>query len=811
MQWFLLILFLLLLVVSVARLRAPLINWTVGIAVPLLLLPLFGLIGWGVASLFLFIFAIIFIPLHVDELRLRWITEPLFRHMKAALPPMSETERSAMEAGNVWWDAELFQGEPDWQKLLDTSASILNAEEEAFLDGPVEELCSMLDDWEITHKHQDLPPKVWAYIKSNRFFGMIIPKEYGGLGFSAYAHSQVIQKISSRSITAAVTVMVPNSLGPAELLLNYGTDRQKSDLLPRLATGEEVPCFALTGPEAGSDAGAIPDRGVVCKAEYQGKKVLGFRTSWEKRYITLGPVATTLGLAFHAYDPDHLLGEKEDLGITCALVPTDTKGVKIGRRHNPLDSAFQNGPNYGKDVFIPMEWIIGGQEQVGRGWRMLVERLAIGRGISLPSLSCGGAKMAAFTSGTYSRIRKQFHLPVGKFEGVEEPLARIGGMTYMMDAGRTLTLSALDHGEKPSVVTAMMKYYLTEGMRSIINDAMDIHGGRGICLGPSNYLGQAYQTIPVGITVEGANILTRTLIVFGQGAMRCHPYVMDEMDALSAKDEEEGIRTFDALLMKHLAYVMGNAARSFVYSVGLGRLAPTPTAGEVTSYYRELARFSASFATMADFSLLVLGGALKRKEKISGRFADALGYMYLCSATLKRFEDDGRPEADLPFVHWSCQYALYRIQEALYGIARNYPVPLIGLKLRALTFPLGRRLRMPSDKLGHRVAALLIGDDGSRERLSAGIYLPEDAGDIIGSLKHAFDLTLKADEVEKRLREAGQVYEPSEEYSQWLKRILSDSLINRDEHTLLSEARQAMRDVIMVDDFPAGRKRSAAK
>lgn len=806
MQWLVLSLFLLVLLVLIARIRAPLMSWTIGVAVALLALPIAGLINSGLSITLWVLFLLMMIPLHVDQLRIKWLTTPLFKHMKQSLPPMSETERSAMEAGNVWWDADLFQGNPDWKKLLGAPKSKLTTEEEAFLNGPVEELCGMLDDWDITHHRHDLPPEVWSYIKSNRFFGMIIPKVYGGLEFSAFAHSQVIQKISSRSITTAVTVMVPNSLGPAELLLSYGTEAQKDHYLPKLAVGEEVPCFALTGPEAGSDASAIPDRGMVCKGMHNGKKVLGFRTSWEKRYITLGPVATTLGLAFHAYDPDHLLGEQDDLGITCALVPTDTRGVKIGRRHNPLDSAFQNGPNSGKDVFIPMEWIIGGQEQVGCGWRMLVERLAVGRGISLPSLSCGGAKLCSYATGTYARVRKQFHLPIGKFEGVEEAMARIGGLTYLMDSARTLTLTALDQGEKPSVLTAIVKYYLTEGMRQTVNDAMDVHGGRGICLGPSNYLGRAYQTIPVGITVEGANILTRTLIIFGQGAMRCHPFVMAEMEALNREDEDEGIKVFDALLMQHLAYVTANAARSFVYAISFARLASSPVTASTSRYYRQLARFSASFATMADLSLLVLGGALKRKEKLSGRFADALGYMYLCSATLKRFEDDGRPESDLPLVHWSCQFALYHVQEALFGIIRNYPVRLIGWKLLALVFPLGRRLHLPSDRIGHQVASMLMEDSEARSRLIDGIYLPDDPDDMTGRLGCAFELTLKADALEKRLRSSGHIYEPSEEYEVWLHRLQEDALITGEEKSLMLETYKKVGSVIMVDDFPAGRK-----
>ncbi len=809
MQWIVLVAMILILLVLMARFRAPLMNWTVGIALALVVLPLTGLIGMGSALALWVVFLLVFIPLHVDELRLRWLTEPLFQHMKKSLPPMSETERAAMEAGNVWWDAELFQGDPDWKRLLDTPAPVLTDEETAFLNGPVEELCSMLDDWEITHKRNDLSPETWAFIKSNRFFGMIIPKEYGGLGFSAYAHSQVIQKIASRSVTATVTVMVPNSLGPAELLLNYGTEEQRNHYLPKLASGEEVPCFALTEPQAGSDAGAISDNGIVCKGEYQGKEVLGFRVNWEKRYITLGPVATILGLAFHAYDPDHLLGERDDLGITCALVPTDTKGVKIGRRHYPLDSAFQNGPNSGRDVFVPFEWVIGGQEKIGHGWRMLVERLAVGRGISLPSMSCGGGKLASYTTGAYARIRKQFRLPIGRFEGVEEAMARIGGLTYMMDSARMLTLSGLDQGERPSVVTAIVKYYLTEGMRQVANDAMDVHGGRGICLGPSNYLGRLYQSVPIAITVEGANILTRSMIIFGQGAMRCHPYVMREMDALAGEDEEASLKQFDALLLSHLAYVSGNAARSFVYALTGGHLAPSPVSGEVSGYYRQLARFSASFAAIADVSLLVLGGALKRKEKLSGRFADVLGYMYLCSSVLKRFEDAGRPQGELPLVHWSCQHALFQIQQALHGIIRHFPVRVIGWMLRVWTFPLGRHLNPPSDQLGHQVARLMMQPGKERSALMDGIYLPDDAADIVGRLEHALTLTLQADKIEQRLRRSGHVFHASVTYEQWLEKLLADELISKDEMGLLKKTYRAVRSVIMVDDFPPARKRKS--
>ncbi|MEJ2114680.1 MAG: acyl-CoA dehydrogenase [Gammaproteobacteria bacterium] len=607
---------------GLARAKWEFSVWTIVIGGALFVLSLSPYLG-GIPMLTLWLLFIPLAMLNVSNVRISVLSKPMLAYVNKILPPMSDTEREAIEAGTAWWEAELFRGNPEWDQLLNHQVSELSAEEQAFLDGPVNELCSMIDDWEVTHELHDLSPKTWEFIKKNKFLGMIIPKKYGGLEFSAIAHSSVVMKISSRSGTAGVSVMVPNSLGPAELLLHYGTYEQKDYYLPRLAVGEEIPCFALTGPSAGSDAGAIPDTGVVCKGMHDGKEVLGLRLNWEKRYITLGPIATVLGLAFKAYDPDGLLSDKEDLGITCALIPTTTPGVEIGNRHNPLNSAFQNGPNWGKDVFIPMDWIIGGQEQIGKGWRMLVECLSVGRGISLPAFGTGSGKFASYMTGAYAAIRKQFNVPIGKFEGVEEALTRIGGLTYMMEAGRRLTASAIDHGEKPSVVTAILKYHNTEGMRQVINDAMDVHGGRGICIGPSNYLARAYQSIPISITVEGANILTRSLIIFGQGAMRCHPYLIEEVTAASLENKEEGLQRFDQALFKHLGYAVSNGARSFVYGLTRSRLAPSPIEGPTRGYFKRLARMCASYAFVSDFAMLFLGGGLKRKEKLSGRFADA--------------------------------------------------------------------------------------------------------------------------------------------------------------------------------------------
>ncbi len=789
------------LAVLLARARLSCRAWLGILAASIAVLAWAGMPLLLVMLLYLFVLAG-WLVLGRDGWRWRWLSRPLFVRIRHMLPPMSDTEREALQAGTTWWEGELFRGSPDWRKLHETPAPTLREDEQAFLDGPVEELCAMLDDWKISDELRDLPSEVWDYLKRHRFFGLIIPKRYGGLEFSAHAHSLVLQKIASRSAAAAVTVMVPNSLGPAELLLAYGTEEQKNHYLPRLATGEEIPCFALTSPVAGSDAGGITDYGIVCERSFEGKRTLGLLLNWEKRYITLGPVATVLGLAFKVFDPDHLLGEREELGITCALIPTSTPGVTIGRRHDPLNIAFLNGPNSGHDVFIPMDWIIGGQDMIGHGWRMLVERLSVGRGISLPSLSVAAGKHASLTCGLYARIRKQFHQPIGRFEGVQEALARIGGLTYMMDATERLTTSALDQGERPSVVTAMAKRYLTESMRQVVNDAMDIHGGRGICMGPSNYLGRLYQSLPVAITVEGANILTRSFMIFGQGSVRCHPYLLEEMEAVSLTDETAGLERFDRALMGHLAYAVRNAARSLVYGLSAGWLAPVPDdVGKETRLYRQLARFSANLSILADFALLSLGGALKRKEFLAGRFADVMASLYMVSSCLKRYRDDGWPDADWPLVRWSCEHALHEAQLALDGILENFhPRPLAWLG-RLLVFPLGRRLRPPSDRLTHEVARLLLEHGEAWERLISGVFRCRDPEDIVGRLEHALELTLKAEPIERRLKERGARFRGGCSYPEWLAALRERNMLDESEQRLLAQAHQAMRHAIDVDDF----------
>lgn len=750
--------------------------------------------------------AIIVIVMVVPFLRRHLFSKWILKFFRRILPQISQTEQEALDAGTVWWEGELFSGKPDWHKLLAYPRPTLSPEESAFLEGPTEQLCAMLDEWRITHEHYDLPPPVWQFIKENGFFGLIIPKEYGGYGFSALAHSEVVMKISSRSNSAAVTVMVPNSLGPAELLLHYGTEEQKQHYLPRLAKGIEVPCFALTGPEAGSDAGSLPDVGIVCRGEFNGQQdVLGMRVTWEKRYITLGPVATILGLAFKLRDPERLLGSEEELGITLALIPTNTPGVNIGRRHFPLNGAFQNGPNSGKDVFIPMEWVIGGREGVGNGWKMLMNCLAAGRAISLPATSTGAAKLAARTSGAYGRVRVQFKLPIGYFEGVEEVLARIAGNTYMMDAARVMTAGAVDLGEKPSVVSAIVKYHLTERSRQAINDAMDVHGGKGICMGPSNYLARTYQQIPVGITVEGANILTRNMIIFGQGAIRGHPYVLQEINAASDLDKKRGLVSFDQALISHIAFSVRNVFRSFLFGVGSRYIKGVPEGvlSDTVGYYQQLTRFSAAFAMFTDIAMLKLGGALKRKERLSARLGDILSMLYLCSAALKRFEDDGRPAADLPLLHWSMQDALYRIQQAFDELLRNVPWHfLMRAGMRLLIFPLGRRLAPPADTLSHSVARLILAPGETRDRLTAGIYVPTADSEPLAQLEQALECAIACEVIENKLRDAVKAGHLTGQNDAKAAEALAHGIITSEEAALLEKMKVLRRRVIMVDDFP---------
>jgi acyl-CoA dehydrogenase len=742
---------------------------------------------------------------NIRPLRIRLITRPFMKKYRKLLPAMSATEREALDAGTVWWDGELFTGRPDWQKLMSAKAPVLNAAEQAFLDGPCEELCAMLDDWDITHRRADMPQAVWSFIKSRGFFAMIIPRRYGGLEFSAYAHSCVLIKIASRSATASSTIAVPNSLGPAELLLHYGTEAQKNHYLPRLARGEDVPCFALTGPRAGSDAASIPDTGIICKGQWQGEEIIGIRLNFSKRYITLAPIATVIGLAFRLYDPDHLMGDKADLGITCALIPRATPGVVIGRRHFPLNIPFQNGPVQGHDVFVPLDTIIGGFATAGQGWRMLVEQLSVGRCISLPSSATGGAQAAVYASGAYARIRRQFNTPIGSFEGIEQVLARMAARTYIIDAARSVTAGAIDGGEKPSVPSAMLKYHATEIGRTIANDAMDVHGGKGICLGPKNYLGRGYQVVPVAITVEGANILTRNLIIFGQGAVRCHPFVLKEMNAAKNPDHEAGVREFDRAVVGHVGFAISNAVRSLVLGLTLARFTRVPRQGATARFFQHVNRFSASFALATDVAMLALGGYLKKKETLSARLGDVLSSMYLASMVLKHHENQGREPADLPLVEWACRSLLYQAQEQLHGFLRNFPHRPLALFMRLCIFPRGLAYSPPSDRLGHAIGELVMNPTASRERLSTYIYKTQDAHNPLGQLQEALILATMAEPLEKRIRiegvKTGRVTALDLPGQVAQARILG--IISEAEAEMLGNYDAKVMDIINVDDFEA--------
>lgn len=771
--------------------------WAVPIALGL------GLwIASGIESPFWFalcvlVYAPLAILFGVPALRRQFVTSKLLPLMKPMFPAMSETEQVALDAGTVWWDADLFSGRPDWKKLIGFRDDHLSEKERNFLSGSVTKLCEMVDDEQVNHD-RNLSPEVWDFLKREGFFGMIIPEQYGGLGLSAAANSATVTMVSSRNIAAAVTVMVPNSLGPAELLLHYGTEQQKDYYLPRLASGEEVPCFALTEPSAGSDAASMTSWGTVCKGQWEGQEVLGMRLNWDKRYITLAPVATLVGLAFKLYDPDHLLGDQEDLGITCALIPATTPGVETGRFHDPLGVPFLNGPTTGQDVFVPLDFIIGGKERAGQGWRMLMDCLSAGRGISLPALSTAASQFATRVTAGYSSIREQFGMPIGKFEGIQERLGRMGGLTYAMNAARRLTAASIDAGEKPAVLSAVMKHYATEGMRDVINDGMDIVGGAGICRGPRNTLGAPYQAIPIGITVEGANILTRTLIIFGQGAIRCHPYAYSEIVAAQSDDLE----MFDRAFWSHVGHVFANIARSKMLAVTGGRLVRPPVGGPASEYFGKFSRWSAAFAFASEIAMATLGGALKRKETLTGRLADALAGLYFGSATLKRFVADGQPDRDRALVKWSCEHALYQIQTALQGLADNLPNRPAGWVLKRILFPLGAWQRPPSDRLTARVARSLIDDGEATQSLCSDIFVPPRYEEGLGKLEHALDLVVASRAPQEKIKNAVRAGQLERRPKDTLvARARAAGVIGSEEVELIEEANAARLDVIQVDAY----------
>lgn len=777
--------------------RASLTTYSLSIGSLLALGSLFS----NVSFLAWLIFFLIALPLNFSDFRRQYISQPILTLFKGIMPEMSVTEKEAIDAGTTWFEADLFRGSPDWGKLHSYDQPKLSLDEQAFLDGPVEKLCQMIDDWHITHEIADLPPEVWQYLKEHKFFAMIIKKQYGGLEFSAFAQSRVLQKLSGVSTVLASTVGVPNSLGPGELLQHYGTKQQQDYYLPRLVVGDEIPCFALTSPEAGSDAGSIPDFGIVCHGEFQGEKVLGMKLTWDKRYITLAPIATVLGLAFKLKDPEHLLGDTEELGITCALIPTNLDGVITGRRHLPMNVPFQNGPTQGKEVFVPLDYIIGGAEMAGQGWRMLVECLSVGRAITLPSNSAGGIKSLALATGAYSRIRQQFKLPIGKMEGIEEPLARIGGNAYLMDAVTSLSTGAIDLGEKPSVISAICKYHLTEKMRSCVSDAVDIHGGKAICMGKSNYLAGGYQGAPVAITVEGANILTRSMIIYGQGAIRCHPYVLAELEAANHNNDSQALVDFDHALFGHIGFALSNICRSLWFSLSGTRILPSPFKDETNRYYQLMTRFSSNLAMLSDIAMLSLGGDLKRKERISARLGDILSYLYLTSATLKRFNDEGRQSADLPLVHWAAQDSLYKTQMAIDELISNFPNRIVALLLRSIIFPLGTWLTKPSDDIDHQVAKILQTPSDVRTRLGHGQYVTQDANNVLGQLELTLHNVLACEPIFNKVCQALNKKLPFRQLDEIADQGLALKVITQDQAELLRTTERGRLAAINVDDF----------
>lgn len=721
------------------------------------------------------------------------------------LPPLSETERVALEGGTVGFEGQLFSGKPQWEIWRTTPYATLSEEEQHFLDNEVEQLCSMVNDWQITHIDADLSEEIWEYCKAHGFFGLIIPKQYGGKGFSALAHHKVIEKISSISPTLSSTVAVPNSLGPGELLMHYGTQDQRDYYLPRLATGQEIPCFGLTSPTAGSDATSISDTGVVCKGVWNGQEVLGLRLNFEKRYITLAPVASLIGLAFRVYDPNHLLSDQEDRGITLALVPRETNGIEIGRRHFPLNTPFQNGPIVGRDVFIPLSQIIGGEAMIGKGWNMLVECLSIGRAITLPSTASGTSKMAAVVSGSYARIRKQFGLSVGRFEGVEEALARMAGRAYQISALSENAAQTVDRGEKPAVISTIAKYHGTEIGRQVVQDAMDVHGGKGIILGPKNYLGRQWQGAPIGITVEGANIMTRSLMIFGQGAILSHPWVLKEMMAVQNNNKEEGDQQFDHAFISHAGFMASHVVRSFWLGLtGCAFNTDAPGSKFTQPFYQKLNRYSANLSLMTDVSLMSLGGRLKFKEALSGRLGDVLSYLYIASSVLRRFEARGEPQEEQVLVSWALYDCFHKIEHALSGSIRNFPIDWIRYVIWPIVFPWGRRAQAPSDRLGHKVAASILNEGVARSNLAQNVFLTPGQNNPAGRVYHALPLAIAAEPIERKwLKQLKLTPLPLMSADDQYTQALANGWLDQAEIDTLKNLRIATWDAITVDDFDA--------
>lgn len=765
------------------------------------LISLFSPAHWILTIVFA-VFTLVTLVFSIPQLRVKLISSPALTIIRKILPPISDTEQEAIDAGTVWWDGEVFSGKPDWNKLLSAPVPTISEEEQAFLDGPVEELCKMSDAWKINHDWNAIPDHIIQYVLDNGFLGMIIPKKYGGLEFSAVAQSEVLLKLTSTGGGINYLVAVPNSLGPGELLMKYGTEEQKDYYLPRLASGKEIPCFALTGPTAGSDATSIPDTGVVCMGEWEGEEVLGMKLTFSKRYITLSPIATLVGLAFRLQDPDGLIGDTEDYGITCALISHTTPGLEIGRRHLPVGDAFLNGPIKGKDIFVPLDTIIGGQKMAGKGWRMLVNCLSVGRAITLPTTALGVAKRSVMTTSAYANLRYQFGVSISKFEGVQKPLARIAGFSYIIDAARSQTIQSIDAGSKPSVASAILKYHTTEMARQCVLDAMDIHGGKAIVKGPNNYIASMYESIPVAITVEGANILTRNLMIFGQGAIRSHPYVLKEMELAHAEDNAATQEAFDSTLASHLGFGVKNFTRSLVLGLGLPFGDSTTEDPECDKYYQHINRLSSVFALTADASMLSLGAKLKFKEMLSARLGDLLSTLFLASMVLKHHKDNGYAKDEWPIVQWSLDHLLHEYQIAFDELMANFPNRLIAGVIKIAAFPVGRRFKAPMDRLENKVVESISQDSEARQRLISGLYMDIADNNPSAKVNQVFLESLTVQPLQQTIRaaiKAGKI--PKVGGEALTKAALSENIISKEEAQQLTEFNAKLMSIINVDDF----------
>ncbi|MEX2525841.1 MAG: acyl-CoA dehydrogenase [Gammaproteobacteria bacterium] len=790
--------------VALAFLRSSLRHAAIGSAALLLVYLILG--GDSlILGLILLLSAAVTTLLSLDRVRINHITPVLLRWYRRSLPGISETEREAIDAGSVWWEGELFGGAPDWRRLLDEPKTQLTEEEQAFLDGPVEELCRRVDSWDVNFNLADVPGDLIPFIKENGFLGLIIPKDYGGLGFSPLAQVMIMTRLFSLSGVVANYINIPNALGPGELLLEYGTQEQKDYYLPRLARGEELPCFALTSPFAGSDATSLPDTGTVCKGLWQGREIIGMRLDIDKRYITLAPVATLIGLAFRLRDPDHLIGDVDDYGLTCALIPHDVKGIEIGRRHLPIGDPFVNGPIRGRGVFVPLDTIIGGVAMAGTGWRMLLNCLSAGRAISLPCTANSFAQNALAATGVYTRIRRQFNLPIARFEGVQKPLAAMAGLTCIINAAGIQTAKALNRGQKPAVAGSILKYHSTEMARQVVNHAMDIHGGKGVMKGPGNYLSDRYESVPVPITVEGANIMTRSLMIFGQGAIRCHPFILREMQLTQAQEDEAVIREFDRVFFRHLGNTCRNGAHALVHALTGSLFAPAPADTDLRDLYRQASRLSAAFAFVADMALASLRGSLKMREMLSARLGDLLSTLYLISMLLKHHDDQGRPAEDRPLVRWGCRYLMHQYQEAMHELLRNLPNRPLALICRAVVFPLGRRFHAPEDALDSQVALLVTQPTETRRRLIEGIYLTPNDNNPVGRLNALLPEVDAVDPLYVKLRQAvKEGLSPTTLGADAITVAQQAGIINAEEATALRDYDEKAMAFINVDEFEYG-------